>query len=33
MRLEYFKELEYATRMLKHPGEFLVVQTDFFNTW
>jgi hypothetical protein len=28
-RLEYFKELEYATRMLNHPGESLVLQTDF----
>jgi conserved oligomeric Golgi complex subunit 3 len=33
MRLEHFKELEYATRVLNHPGEFLVVQTDFFNRW
>ncbi|CCO27164.1 Conserved oligomeric Golgi complex subunit 3 Short=COG complex subunit 3 [Rhizoctonia solani AG-1 IB] len=28
-RLEYFQELEYATRMLNHPGEALVLQTDF----
>lgn len=28
-RLEYFQELEYATRMLNHPGESLVLQTDF----
>jgi conserved oligomeric Golgi complex subunit 3 len=33
MRLEYFKELEYTTRMLNHLGEFLIVQTDFSNTW
>ncbi|KAF8134474.1 Sec34-like family-domain-containing protein [Boletus edulis] len=29
MRLEYFQELEHATRMLNHPGESLVLQTDF----
>lgn len=29
MKLEYFQELEYATRMLNHPGEALVLQTDF----
>lgn len=28
-RLEYFRELEQATRMLNHPGESLVLQTDF----
>lgn len=28
-RLEYFQELEYATRMLNHPGESLVLKTDF----
>ncbi|PSS38005.1 hypothetical protein PHLCEN_2v145 [Hermanssonia centrifuga] len=28
-RLEYFQELENATRMLNHPGESLVLQTDF----
>ncbi|KZP22300.1 Sec34-domain-containing protein [Athelia psychrophila] len=28
-RLEYFQELEYATRMLNHPGESLVLQGDF----
>ncbi|KAJ7661640.1 Sec34-like family-domain-containing protein [Mycena rosella] len=28
-RLEYFQELEQATRMLNHPGESLVLQTDF----
>ncbi|KAJ7223524.1 Sec34-like family-domain-containing protein, partial [Mycena pura] len=28
-RLEYFQELEHATRMLNHPGESLVLQTDF----
>ncbi|EJD52335.1 cis-golgi transport vesicle tethering complex subunit [Auricularia subglabra TFB-10046 SS5] len=28
-RLEYFAELELATRMLNHPGESLVLQTDF----
>lgn len=29
MRLEYFSELEHAMRMLNHPGEALVLQTDF----
>ena len=28
-RLDYFAELEHATRMLNHPGEALVLQTDF----
>ncbi len=28
-RLEYFQELEYATRILNHPGESLVLQSDF----
>lgn len=28
-RLEYFQELEYATRMLNHPGDGLVLQEDF----
>jgi hypothetical protein len=28
-RLEYFQELEYATRTLNHPGDSLVLQTDF----
>ncbi|TFK66890.1 Sec34-domain-containing protein [Pluteus cervinus] len=28
-RLEYFQELEHATRMLNHPGESLVLQSDF----
>ncbi|KAF7972543.1 hypothetical protein HWV62_17744 [Athelia sp. TMB] len=28
-RLEYFQELEFATRMLNHPGESLVLQSDF----
>lgn len=28
-RLEYFQELELATRMLNHPGESLVLQSDF----
>lgn len=28
-RLEYFSELEQAMRMLNHPGESLVLQTDF----
>ncbi|KIL64608.1 hypothetical protein M378DRAFT_126439 [Amanita muscaria Koide BX008] len=28
-RLDYFQELEHATRMLNHPGESLVLQTDF----
>lgn len=28
-RLEYFQELENATRMLNHPGESLVLQSDF----
>jgi hypothetical protein len=26
---EYFLELEHATRLLNHPGETLVLQTDF----
>ncbi|KZV93433.1 Sec34-domain-containing protein [Exidia glandulosa HHB12029] len=30
-RLEYFSELEQAMRMLNHPGESLVLQTDFLN--
>ncbi|KAG6809162.1 hypothetical protein H0H92_001356 [Tricholoma furcatifolium] len=29
LRLDYFQELEHATRMLNHPGESLVLQTDF----
>ncbi|KII92962.1 hypothetical protein PLICRDRAFT_37778 [Plicaturopsis crispa FD-325 SS-3] len=29
VRLEYFQELEQATRMLNHPGESLVLQSDF----
>ncbi|KAH7888905.1 Sec34-like family-domain-containing protein [Phlebopus sp. FC_14] len=28
-RLEYFQELEHATRLLNHPGDSLVLQTDF----
>ncbi|KAI0044273.1 Sec34-domain-containing protein [Auriscalpium vulgare] len=28
-KLDYFQELEHATRMLNHPGESLVLQTDF----
>ena len=28
-RLQYFQELESATRMLNHPGESLVLQVDF----
>lgn len=28
-RLDYFQELEQATRMLNHPGDSLVLQTDF----
>ncbi|KAG6873047.1 hypothetical protein C0995_003804 [Termitomyces sp. Mi166 len=28
-RLDYFQELEHATRMLNHLGESLVLQTDF----
>ncbi|KZT61970.1 Sec34-domain-containing protein [Calocera cornea HHB12733] len=28
-RLEYFQQLEEATRMLNHPGESLVIQHDF----
>lgn len=28
-RLEYFQELEHATRLLNHPGESLVLQSDF----
>ena len=27
--LEYILELEHATRLLNHPGETLVLQTDF----
>jgi len=27
--LEYFKELEQATRMLNHPGESLIFEGDF----
>jgi hypothetical protein len=27
--LEYFKELEKATRMLNHPGESLIFEPDF----
>jgi len=27
--LEYFQELEQATRMLNHPGESLIFQDDF----
>ena len=27
--LEYFQELEHATRMLNHPGGSLVLRTDF----
>ncbi|THH07230.1 hypothetical protein EW145_g3527 [Phellinidium pouzarii] len=30
-RLEYFQELEHATRMLNHPGESLVLQVDFLD--
>ncbi|KAI5119861.1 hypothetical protein M0805_000695 [Coniferiporia weirii] len=30
-RLEYFQELERATRMLNHPGESLVLQEDFLD--
>jgi hypothetical protein len=29
VRLEYFQELEHSIRMLNHPGEALVLQTDF----
>ncbi|GJJ06414.1 hypothetical protein Clacol_000605 [Clathrus columnatus] len=29
LRLEYFQELEHATRMLNHPGESLVLQAGF----
>ena len=28
--LEYFLELVHATHLLNHPGESLVLQTDFF---
>ena len=28
-RLGYFQELEHATRMLNHPGDSLVLQTEF----
>ena len=31
-RLSYFRELENATKMLNHPGESLVLQTDFLYT-
>ena len=27
--LEYFRELEQATRMLNHPGEALIFEADF----
>ncbi|KAH7107976.1 cis-golgi transport vesicle tethering complex subunit [Auriculariales sp. MPI-PUGE-AT-0066] len=30
-RLEYFAQLEQATRMLNHPGDALVLQTDFLS--
>lgn len=30
-RLEYFRELETATRMLNLPGEALVLEDDFLN--
>ncbi len=30
-RLEYFRELEKATKMLNLPGEELVLQEDFLN--
>lgn len=30
-RLEYFRELEKATRMLNLPGENLVLEDDFLN--
>lgn len=30
-RLEYFRELEKATKMLNLPGEELVLQDDFLN--
>ncbi len=29
MRMEYYEELEHATRMLNHPGDALVLQPDF----
>lgn len=29
--LEYFQELERATRMLNHPGDSLVLQGDFLD--
>ena len=29
MRLEYYQELEQATRMLNYPGDALVLQADF----
>jgi hypothetical protein len=31
-RLDYFAELDHATRMLNRPGEALVLQTDFLYT-
>ena len=30
-RLEYFKELEVATRALSQPGDMVVLQDDFFD--
>lgn len=30
-RLEYFKELETATRALSQPGDMVVLQEDFLN--
>ena len=29
IRMEYYQELDHATRMLNHPGDALVLQTDF----
>lgn len=29
--LEYFQELDHATRMLNHPGEQLIYQPDFLD--
>ena len=29
LRMEYYQELDHATRMLNHPGDAVVLQTDF----
>jgi hypothetical protein len=30
-RLEFFQQLDHATRMLNHPGESLIFQVDFLD--